>query len=126
MSIMDYMIGANLGKAQGEAIERSRSRTAEQIHAIERESLQDDNAHNMGMLAIVVAAWKGRYEREQSARRGWQEHGMAATRLVQKLTGTDKEGAKKLIAESIKQHQVEIDASLTKVDDMLFRGDSQH
>jgi hypothetical protein len=111
MSIMDYVIGANAGKAQGEAIERS--------------SLQDDNAHDIGMLAIIVATWKGRYEREQSARRGWQEKGMAARELIQKLTGTDKEGAEQLIAESIKLHQVKLDSSLEYVDKLLFNGNSK-
>jgi len=120
MSIMDYVIGANAGKAQGEAIERSRSRTAEQIHAIERESLQDTNAHNIGMLAIIVAAWKGRYEREKAARRGWKEHGMAASEIIEKLTGANKDAVEKMVDEHIKQHLARFDAENARVDDLLF------
>jgi hypothetical protein len=50
---------------------------------------------------------------------------MAAREIIQKMAGTDKEGAEQLIAESMKLHQAKLDASIASVDNTLFHGKTQ-
>jgi hypothetical protein len=76
----------------------------------------------VGMLRAQVDAWKARYDREKAARRGWQQNGMAARELIQKLANVDRDGAQKLIDQAYEDNKTKIDASKTKVDEWQFTG----
>ncbi len=73
-------------------------------------------------LESQIAAWRARFERERSARRGWQQDGMAARALIEKLANVDRAGAQKLIDQSYEDNKAMIDASKQKVNEWNFTG----
>lgn len=123
--ILDYVIGVNTGRAEGDALSAIRARAAESRHADEVARIESRKSIDVAMVTVIANTWRARYLREQAARRGWQRHGMAANELIQKLTGTDEDGADDLITESSRLHKAKLDASIASVDNTLFHGEAQ-
>jgi len=105
--ILDYVIGVNTGKAQGDAIGRVREN-----------SLQAQ----LDMMEVSDALWKARYERERANRRGWKRHGMAASEVIAELAGVDKDVAEKMVSDHAEKNKARFDAENARVDVLLFHG----
>ena len=91
-------------------------------HARSAETQADQAILALGFAKVQIDAWKARFERERAARRGWQQSGMAARDLIQKLAGVDRDAAEKLIDQTYAENKGKIDASKTKVDEWNFTG----
>lgn len=112
-AVTGYVLGqsnGNMNAAQAQADARVAGQQADYAIAA------------MGALRQQVDAWKARFERERATRRGWQQNGMAARDLIQKLANVDREGAQKLIDQAYEQNKARIDASVAGVDEWKFTG----
>ena len=95
-SLGDYLLGEVNGKRMA-----NRQANEEAQAAIER----------MEFLEAQVKAWQARFQRERANRRGWQEAGMAAELVVQRLAKTDLQGAIKMIDQSKEENKAMLEES---------------
>jgi hypothetical protein len=126
-----YMQGQGMAQAQAQgAIATANGRAASAQFEADLANISARSAHAqtdrtllaMGFLKQQVEAWRARFERERSTRRGHQQSRMAAQALIQKLANVDQAGAKKLIDQAYQENKAVIDASKAKVDEWNFTG----
>ena len=122
--IAGYIMGQMAGdqRASSARIDADRAQMDAQIARQGAAAASDRALLAMGFAQQQINAWRARFERERATRRGWQQNGMAARALIQKLANVDQAGAQKLIDQAYAENKAAIDASIAKVDDWNFSG----
>ena len=122
--IAGYIMGQMAGdqRASSARIDAERAQMDAQIARQGAAAASDRALLAMGFAQQQINAWRARFERERATRRGWQQNGMAARALIQKLANVDRAGAQKLIDQAYADNKAAIEASITKVDEWNFTG----
>ena len=122
--IAGYIMGQMAGdqRASSARIDAERAQMDAQIARQGAAAASDRALLAMGFAQQQINAWRARFERERATRRGWQQNGMAARALIQKLANVDQAGAQKLIDQAYAENKAAIDASIAKVDEWKFTG----
>ena len=122
--IAGYIMGQMAGdqRASSARIDADRAQMDAQIARQGAAAASDRALLAMGFAQQQINAWRARFERERATRRGWQQNGMAARALIQKLANVDQAGAQKLIDQAYAENKAAIDASIAKVDEWKFTG----
>ena len=122
--IAGYIMGQMAGdqRASSARIDADRAQMDAQIARQGAAAASDRALLVMGFAQQQINAWRARFERERATRRGWQQNGMAARALIQKLANVDQAGAQKLIDQAYAENKAAIEASIAKVDEWKFTG----